>query len=71
MSNIETIVKELTSKHSHEKEFVQAVNEVMESIVPFVNKNSKYRKLDERFFIAKKSCSLSSDVKRNYRNLQT
>ena len=42
MSNIEAIVKELTFKHSHEKEFIQAVTEVMESIVPFVNKNSKY-----------------------------
>ena len=42
MSNINKIVKDLTFKNSHEKEFVQAVNEVMESIVPFVKKNSKY-----------------------------
>lgn len=44
MNNINKVVKNLTSKHSHELEFVQSVTEVMESVVPFVAKHSKYKK---------------------------
>ena len=43
MNKINKIVQDLTLKHSHEIEFVQAVTEFMESIVPFVHKNKKYK----------------------------
>lgn len=41
---IETFMEEIISKNPGEKEFHQAVMEVAESLMPFINKNPKYKK---------------------------
>lgn len=46
MSNqaeIEAFVKKVTSKNPNESEFLQAVQEVAENIIPFINDNPKYK----------------------------
>ncbi|MEP1096819.1 MAG: NADP-specific glutamate dehydrogenase [Cyclobacteriaceae bacterium] len=46
MSNqaeIEAFVKKVTSKNPNEPEFLQAVQEVAENIIPFINDNPKYK----------------------------
>ena len=43
-------MQEVISKNSHEKEFLQAVEEVVEVIIPFMQSNERYnnKKLLER-----------------------
>jgi glutamate dehydrogenase (NADP+) len=40
---LETFMDALKVKSGHEKEFIQAVEEVVEAILPYINKNPKYR----------------------------
>jgi len=42
--NVEKFMEEIKAKNSGEKEFHQAVQEVAESIMPFIDKNPKYKK---------------------------
>ena len=42
--NIESFMEEIIAKNPGEKEFHQAVQEVTESVMPFINKNPKYKK---------------------------
>jgi len=42
--NLEMFMDEIITKNPGEKEFHQAVQEVAESIMPFINKNPKYKK---------------------------
>ena len=42
--NVETFMEGVITKNPSEKEFHQAVQEVTESIMPFINKNPKYKK---------------------------
>ena len=42
--NIESFMEDIIVKNPGEKEFHQAVQEVAESIMPFINKNPKYKK---------------------------
>ena len=47
---IHKFMQEVISKNSHEKEFLQAVEEVVEVIIPFMQSNERYnnKKLLER-----------------------
>ena len=40
---IDSFMKELELKNSHEPEFIQAVTEVAETIIPFIEQNPKYK----------------------------
>ena len=40
---IDSFMKELELKNSHEPEFIQAVEEVAETIIPFIESNPKYK----------------------------
>lgn len=42
--NVETFMKKVIEKNPGEKEFHQAVREVVESVMPFVERNPKYKK---------------------------
>jgi len=42
--NVETFMEDIVTKNPGEKEFHQAVQEVAESIMPFIQKNPKYKK---------------------------
>ena len=42
--NVETFMNYVIEKNPGEKEFHQAVQEVAESIMPFIDKNPKYKK---------------------------
>jgi len=42
--DVEAFMEDIISKNPGEKEFHQAVQEVAESIMPFINKNPKYKK---------------------------
>ncbi len=42
--NVEKFMEDVIAKNPGEKEFHQAVREVVESIMPFINKNPKYKK---------------------------
>ena len=42
--NVETFMEDIVRKNPGEKEFHQAVQEVAESIMPFIEKNPKYKK---------------------------
>ena len=42
---IEKVLNEVKEKNAHEKEFIQAVEEVIKSIKPFVEKNEDFKKL--------------------------
>jgi glutamate dehydrogenase/leucine dehydrogenase len=42
--NVELFMEDIIAKNPGEKEFHQAVQEVAESIMPFINKNPKYKK---------------------------
>ena len=42
--NVEKIMQDLTAKHSHEPEYLQAVHEVLESIVDVYNANPQFEK---------------------------
>jgi len=42
--DIETFMEHIIARNPGEKEFHQAVQEVVESIMPFINKNPKYKK---------------------------
>jgi len=42
--NVEAFMDEIIRKNPGEKEFHQAVQEVAESVMPFINKNPKYKK---------------------------
>jgi len=42
--NVEVFMDEIIRKNPGEKEFHQAVQEVAESVMPFINKNPKYKK---------------------------
>jgi glutamate dehydrogenase/leucine dehydrogenase len=42
--NVESFMEKVIEKNPGEKEFHQAVQEVAESIMPFINKNPKYKK---------------------------
>ena len=42
--NVEIFMEEIIAKNPGEKEYHQAVQEVAESIMPFINKNPKYKK---------------------------
>jgi glutamate dehydrogenase/leucine dehydrogenase len=44
MEKTETFMEDIIAKNPSEKEFHQAVREVVESIMPFINKNPKYQK---------------------------
>jgi len=44
MKNIEAFMEDIVAKNPGEKEFHQAVQEVAESIMPFIDKNPKYKK---------------------------
>lgn len=41
--DIESFISKVSQKNEHEKEFIQAVSEVAETIVPFVEQNKKYK----------------------------
>jgi glutamate dehydrogenase (NADP+) len=41
---IDSFMKELELKNSHEPEFIQAVEEVVETVIPFMELNPKYKK---------------------------
>ena len=43
MSNISNIMSSVKSKNVNEPEFIQAVEEVLESVVPYINKTAKYK----------------------------
>ncbi|HEY9340525.1 MAG TPA: hypothetical protein VIQ23_03025, partial [Hanamia sp.] len=43
-SKVETFMKKLTARNPHEPEFLQAVHDVAESIIPFVEAHPKYKK---------------------------
>ena len=49
-NQIEAFMTQVKSKDAHEPEFIQAVQEVAEAIIPFMNENPKYNssKLLER-----------------------
>ena len=38
-NNIETFLELVTEKNSHETEFLQAVHEVAETVIPFIENN--------------------------------
>ena len=42
--NVETFMEDIVQKNPGEKEFHQAVQEVAESVMPFIEKNPKYKK---------------------------
>ena len=42
-SEIEQFMNSVRSKNSHETEFLQAVKEVAEAVIPFMEKNQKYK----------------------------
>ena len=42
--NVEAFMKRVVEKNPGEKEFHQAVREVVESVMPFIEKNPKYKK---------------------------
>jgi len=42
--NVENFMEKVTQKNPGEKEFLQAVQEVVESLMPYVKKNPKYQK---------------------------
>ncbi|HEX08622.1 MAG TPA: NADP-specific glutamate dehydrogenase [Thermoplasmatales archaeon] len=42
--NVEKFMEDVIAKNPGEKEFHQAVREVVESLMPFINKNPKYKK---------------------------
>src|SRR5690554_6726784 len=39
---IEAFVKQVAQKNTHEAEFLQAVHEVAETVIPFIEENPKY-----------------------------
>jgi glutamate dehydrogenase (NADP+) len=41
--NIESFMEYAKTKNPNQKEFIQAVEEVFETIIPFINKNEKYQ----------------------------
>ncbi|MFP5469998.1 MAG: NADP-specific glutamate dehydrogenase [Bacteroidia bacterium] len=43
-SEIDAFMAPLRAKHGHEKEFLQAVEEVAETIIPYMDKHPKYKK---------------------------
>ena len=43
-SEIEAFMQRVSAKNSHEPEFLQAVQEVAEAVIPFIEANPKYRK---------------------------
>ena len=43
-SEIEAFMERVSSKNSHEPEFLQAVQEVAEAVIPFIEANPKYKK---------------------------
>jgi glutamate dehydrogenase (NADP+) len=42
-SEIDSFMDRVSSKNSHEKEFLQAVQEVAEAVIPFIESNPKYK----------------------------
>ena len=42
-SEINSFMERVSSKNSHEKEFLQAVQEVAEAVIPFIESNPKYK----------------------------
>ena len=42
-AQIDAFMSKVAVKNGHEKEFLQAVEEVMESVIPFVEENPKYQ----------------------------
>jgi len=42
-SEIDSFMERVSSKNSHEKEFLQAVQEVAEAVIPFIESNPKYK----------------------------
>lgn len=45
---IDAFMAKVRAKHEHESEFLQAVEEVMESVIPFVEENPRYKAVLER-----------------------
>ena len=43
-NQIDSFMKELELKNSHEPEFIQAVEEVVETVIPYIEANPKYKK---------------------------
>ncbi|MEE3144557.1 MAG: NADP-specific glutamate dehydrogenase [Bacteroidota bacterium] len=43
-SEIEAFMERVSAKNSHEPEFLQAVQEVAEAVIPFIESNPKYKK---------------------------
>ena len=41
---IESFMNKLVIKDGHEPEFIQAVEEVAETVIPFIESNEKYKK---------------------------
>ena len=41
-NKIDSFIEELMTKDGHEPEFIQAVEEVVETVIPFIENNSKY-----------------------------
>ena len=41
---IESFMKKLEIKDGHEPEFIQAVEEVAETVIPFIESNENYKK---------------------------
>jgi glutamate dehydrogenase (NADP+) len=42
-SEIEAFMNRVSLKNAHEPEFLQAVQEVAEAVIPFVEENPKYK----------------------------
>ena len=42
-SSLDTLLAQVKSKNIYEPEFVQAVAEFLESVVPFIKENTKYK----------------------------
>ena len=42
-SEIDTFMERVSAKNNHEPEFLQAVQEVAEAVIPFIESNTKYK----------------------------
>ena len=49
-NQIDAFINEVKLKDAHEPEFIQAVQEVAEAIIPFMNENPKYK--SSKFILA-------------------
>ena len=68
---IESFMKKLQIKDGHEPEFIQAVEEVAETVIPFIESNEKYKKTKNDLFLDSINFFLEIkykiDSKKNYK----